>query len=206
MDIPLARSWVQAIAASMNEHKDHLTQLDSAIGDADHGVNMQRGFAAALAALDGYQAATVGEVLVKTGSTLISVVGGAAGPLYGTLFRTMGKQLDSPSVDAHQLLAALTAGLEGVQKLGAAVPGDKTMVDALVPALAAFGEQAGNGADLSVAAASAADAAEQGMRDTVPLQARKGRASYLGARSIGHQDPGATSTALIVRALAQVVA
>ena len=206
MDIPLARSWVQAIAASMNEHKDHLTQLDSAIGDADHGVNMQRGFAAALAALDGYQAATVGEVLVKTGSTLISVVGGAAGPLYGTLFRAMGKQLASPSVDAHQLLAALTAGLEGVQKLGAAVPGDKTMVDALVPALAAFGEQAGNGADLSVAAASAADAAEQGMRDTVPLQARKGRASYLGARSIGHQDPGATSTALIVRALAQVVA
>lgn len=206
MDIPLARSWVQAIVASMNEHKDHLTQLDSAIGDADHGVNMQRGFAAALAALDGYQAATVGEVLVKTGSTLISVVGGAAGPLYGTLFRAMGKQLASPSVDAHQLLAALTAGLEGVQKLGAAVPGDKTMVDALVPALAAFGDQAGNGADLSVAAASAADAAEQGMRDTVPLQARKGRASYLGARSIGHQDPGATSTALIVRALAQVVA
>jgi dihydroxyacetone kinase-like protein len=206
VDIPLARSWVQAIAASMNEHKDHLTQLDSAIGDADHGVNMQRGFAAALAALDGYQAATVGDVLVKTGSTLISVVGGAAGPLYGTLFRAMGKQLALPSVDAHQLLAALTAGLEGVQKLGAAVPGDKTMVDALVPALAAFGEQAGAGADLSVAAASAADAAEQGMRDTVPLQARKGRASYLGARSIGHQDPGATSTALIVRALAQVVA
>ncbi len=206
MDIALARSWVQAIAASMNEHKDHLTQLDSAIGDADHGVNMQRGFAAALAALDGYQAATVGDVLVKTGSTLISVVGGAAGPLYGTLFRAMGKQLALPSVDAHQLLAALTAGLEGVQKLGAAVPGDKTMVDALVPALTAFGEQAGAGADLSVAAASAADAAEQGMRDTVPLQARKGRASYLGARSIGHQDPGATSTALIVRALAQVVA
>jgi dihydroxyacetone kinase-like protein len=206
VDIALARSWVQAIAASMNEHKDHLTQLDSAIGDADHGVNMQRGFAAALAALDGYQAATVGDVLVKTGSTLISVVGGAAGPLYGTLFRAMGKQLALPSVDAHQLLAALTAGLEGVQKLGAAVPGDKTMVDALVPALAAFGEQAGAGADLSVAAASAADAAEQGMRDTVPLQARKGRASYLGARSIGHQDPGATSTALIVRALAQVVA
>jgi len=206
VDIALARSWVQAIAASMNEHKDHLTQLDSAIGDADHGVNMQRGFAAALSALDGYQAATVGDVLVKTGSTLISVVGGAAGPLYGTLFRAMGKQLALPSVDAHQLLAALTAGLEGVQKLGAAVPGDKTMVDALVPALTAFGEQAGAGADLSVAAASAADAAEQGMRDTVPLQARKGRASYLGARSIGHQDPGATSTALIVRALAQVVA
>lgn len=204
MDIPLARAWVQAIAASMNEHKDHLTQLDSAIGDADHGVNMQRGFAAALAALDGYEAATVGDVLVKTGSTLISVVGGAAGPLYGTLFRGIGKQLAAPSVDAGLMSAALAAGLEGVQKLGAAVPGDKTMVDALVPALAAFGEQARAGADLSAAAASAADAAEQGMRDTTAMQARKGRASYLGARSIGHQDPGATSTALIFRALAQV--
>ncbi|HEU5357360.1 MAG TPA: dihydroxyacetone kinase subunit DhaL, partial [Actinocrinis sp.] len=166
------------------------------------------GFAAALAALDGYQPTTVGDVLVKTGSTLISVVGGAAGPLYGTLFRAAGKQLAVPSADAGQLLAALTAGLEGVQKLGAAVPGDKTMVDALVPALAAFGEQVRSDADadLKSAAASAANAAEQGMRDTVALQARKGRASYLGARSIGHQDPGATSTALIFRALAQVVA
>lgn len=206
MDIPLARAWVQAIAASMNEHKDQLTQLDSAIGDADHGVNMQRGFAAAVAALDGYQPTTVGDVLVKTGSTLISVVGGAAGPLYGTLLRATGKQLAAPSIDADQLLAALTAGLEGVQKLGAAVPGDKTMVDALVPALAAFGDQVRAGSDLRAAAASAADAAEQGMRETVALQARKGRASYLGPRSIGHQDPGATSTALIFRALAQVVA
>jgi dihydroxyacetone kinase-like protein len=206
VDIPLARAWVQAIAASMDEHKDHLTQLDSAIGDADHGVNMQRGFAAALAALESYEAATVGDVLVKTGSTLISVVGGAAGPLYGTLFRATGKQLTTPSADAGQLLAALTAGLEGVQKLGAALPGDKTMVDSLVPALAAFGEQVQAGEDLLAAAASAADAAEQGMRDTVALLARKGRASYLGPRSIGHQDPGATSTALIFRALAQVVA
>ena len=206
MDILLARAWVQAIAASMDEHKDHLTQLDSAIGDADHGVNMQRGFAAAVAALAGFEAATVGDVLVKTGTTLISVVGGAAGPLYGTLFRATGKQLAAPSVDAGAMLTALTSGLEGVQKLGAAVPGDKTMVDALIPALAALGEQVRAGADLRVAAASAADAAEQGMRDTVALQARKGRASYLGARSIGHQDPGATSTALIFRALAQVVA
>lgn len=206
MDIPLARAWVQAIAASMNEHKDQLTQLDSAIGDADHGVNMNRGFTAVLAALDGYQPNSVGDVLVKTGTTLISVVGGAAGPLYGTLFRAVGKQLTTPSADAEQMLAALTAGLVGVQKLGAAVPGDKTMVDALAPALTAFGDEIGSGGDLPAAAARAADAAEKGMRDTIPLQARKGRASYLGARSAGHQDPGATSTALIFRALAQVLA
>ena len=204
MDIPLARAWVRAVAAAVDEHKDHLTQLDSAIGDADHGVNMQRGFAAVLAALDGYEPATVGDLLVKTGTTLISVVGGAAGPLYGTFFRAAGKQLAAPTVDVTTLGTALAAGLEGVQKMGAAAPGDKTMVDALAPGLAVFTEQAGAGSDLPAAASAAADAAEQGMRDTVALQARKGRASYLGARSIGHQDPGATSTALILRALADV--
>ncbi len=204
MDIPLARAWVRAVAAAIDEHKDHLTQLDSAIGDADHGVNMQRGFTAVLVALDAYEPATVGDVLVKTGTTLISVVGGAAGPLYGTFFRAAGKQLSAPSADVSQLAAALTAGLEGVEKMGAAAPGDKTMVDALAPGLAVFTEQAAAGADLGPATHAAADAAEQGMRDTVALQARKGRASYLGARSIGHQDPGATSTALILRALADV--
>lgn len=204
MDIPLARAWVRAVAAAVDEHKDHLTQLDSAIGDADHGVNMQRGFTAVVAALDGYEPATLGDVLVKTGTTLISVVGGAAGPLYGTFFRAAGKQLSTPSADVSQLAAALTAGLEGVEKMGAAAPGDKTMVDALAPGLAVFTEQAATGADLGPATRAAADAAEQGMRDTVALQARKGRASYLGARSIGHQDPGATSAALILRALADV--
>lgn len=204
MDIPLARAWVRAVAAAVDEHKDHLTQLDSAIGDADHGVNMQRGFAAVLTALDGYEPATVGEVLVKTGTTLISVVGGAAGPLYGTFFRAAGKQLSAPSADVSELAAALAAGLEGVEKMGAAAPGDKTMVDALTPGLAALAEQARAGASLGPATSAAADAAEQGMRDTVALQARKGRASYLGARSIGHQDPGATSAALILRALADV--
>ena len=142
MDIHLTRAWVQAMAAAMDQHKDHLTQLDSAIGDADHGVNMQRGFTAVLKALDGYEAAGVGDVLVKTGTTLISNVGGAAGPLYGTFFRASGRQLTGPTADAGQLAAAFDAGLAGVQKLGAAVPGDKTMVDALVPALAAFGEAA----------------------------------------------------------------
>jgi dihydroxyacetone kinase-like protein len=205
MDIPLTRAWVQATAAAMDKEKDHLTQLDSAIGDADHGVNMQRGFTAVLAALDGYEPAGVGDVLVKTGTTLISKVGGAAGPLYGTFFRAAGKQLTGPTADAEQLAAAFDAGLAGVQKLGAAVPGDKTMVDALVPALEAFGEAVRAGESEAEAARKAAAAAETGMQATVPLQARKGRASYLGARSVGHQDPGATSTALLFRALAEVL-
>jgi dihydroxyacetone kinase-like protein len=206
VDIHLTRIWMKAAAVAMDKYKDHLTRLDSAIGDADHGVNMQRGFTAVLSALDGYQAASAGDVLIKTGTTLISSVGGAAGPLYGTFFRSAGKDLTVPEASAQELAAALHSGLAGVQKLGAAVPGDKTMVDALVPALAAFDEQVRAGADAASAAAKAADAAEAGMRETIPLQARKGRASYLGARSAGHQDPGATSAALVFRALAEVLA
>ncbi|MFD0283636.1 dihydroxyacetone kinase subunit DhaL [Streptomyces lutosisoli] len=205
MDIDLARTWVQAIAAAVDKHKDHLTQLDSAIGNADHGVNMHRGFSAATMALADYKADTPGAVLVKTGSTLISSVGGASGPLYGGAFRAIGKALDTPTTDTRQFAAALAAGLASVQKLGAAAPGDKTMIDAYAPALAAFQQQADAGADFAAAAVAAADAAEEGMRATTPMQARKGRASYLGARSIGHQDPGATSTALIFRALAETV-
>ncbi|MGP3924373.1 dihydroxyacetone kinase subunit DhaL [Streptomyces sp. 8N616] len=206
VDIDLARTWVQAIAAAVDKHKDHLTQLDSAIGDADHGTNMHRGFSAATTALTGAEWDTVGAVLVKTGTTLISSVGGASGPLYGGAFRAMGKALDTPTADTQQFATALAAGLESIQKLGAAAPGDKTMIDAYAPALAAFQQHAGAGGDLAAAALAAADAAEEGMRATTPLQARKGRASYLGARSIGHQDPGATSTALIFRELAEVVA
>jgi phosphoenolpyruvate---glycerone phosphotransferase subunit DhaL len=204
MDTHLTRLWMQAVATAMDLHKDRLTQLDSAIGDADHGVNMQRGFTAVVAALDGYEAENVGDVLVKTGTTLISSVGGAAGPLYGTFFRTAGKQLATPTADGGELASALGAGLRGLQKLGAAVPGDKTMVDALMPALAAFDSEFDSEAP-AAAAAKAADAAEAGMRETIPMQARKGRASYLGARSVGHQDPGATSAALIFRALAEVL-
>jgi dihydroxyacetone kinase-like protein len=206
VDTHLTRLWMQAAAAAMDLHKDHLTQLDSAIGDADHGVNMQRGFTAVAAALDGYEAASVGGVLVKAGTTLISSVGGAAGPLYGTFFRTAGKQLTAPAADGEHLAAALGAGLLGVQKLGAAAPGDKTMVDALAPALAVFDDEVRAGNDTAAAAVKAADAAEAGMRGTIPMQARKGRASYLGARSVGHQDPGATSTTLIFRALVEVLA
>ncbi|MFE7168452.1 dihydroxyacetone kinase subunit DhaL [Streptomyces sp. NPDC057616] len=206
MDIDLARAWVQAITVAVGRHKDHLTQLDSAIGDADHGTNLDRGFTAAAAAVADLAPDTVGAVFIKTGTTLISTIGGASGPLYGSAFRALGKALDVPAADPLAFAGALAAGLESIQKLGAAVPGDKTMIDAYAPAVAAFTEQARQGTGLADAAAAAADAAEEGMRATTPLQARKGRASYLGPRSVGHQDPGATSTALIFRALADTAA
>ncbi|MFG3442088.1 dihydroxyacetone kinase subunit DhaL [Nonomuraea sp. NPDC047897] len=206
MDIDLARAWVRAIAVAVGRHRDHLTQLDSAIGDADHGTNLDRGFTAAVAALSDLTPDTVGAVLTKTGTTLISSIGGASGPLYGGAFRALGKALDTPLADPPAFAQALAAGLASIQKLGTAAPGDKTMIDAYAPAVAAFEERARHGTGFAAAAAAAADAAEEGMRATTPLQARKGRASYLGARSVGHQDPGATSTALIFRALADTVA
>ena len=188
-----------AAARAMTENEQRLTELDSAIGDADHGGNMRRGFAAVTAALDEAwekdQPAGPGGVLTLAGRTLISSVGGASGPLYGTLLRRTGKALgDAATVEPAALHEALHAGVEGVTKLGGASVGDKTMVDALQPALDAL--EGGFGA--------AAEAARQGARDTVSLQARKGRASYLGERSVGHQDPGATSTALLLTALAEV--
>ncbi|MFD7901641.1 dihydroxyacetone kinase subunit DhaL [Kitasatospora sp. NPDC057904] len=207
-DTPLAEAWIRAIAAAVEKEQGRLTELDSAIGDGDHGSNLQRGFAAvlaALAALDGPRPAGPGVVLTKTGSTLISKVGGASGPLYGKAFRAIGAALPAPAGPAA-LAEALAAGLDAVRALGKAEPGDKTIVDAYTPAVAAFRTAAAAGADLPEAAAAAADAAEQGARDTTALQARKGRASYLGERSKGHQDPGATSTALIFRTLADVTA
>jgi dihydroxyacetone kinase-like protein len=206
MDITLATAWVRAIAAAVEEHRDQLTQLDAAIGDADHGTNLGRGFAAVLAALDSYQPATVGDVLTKTGTTLISNVGGASGPLYGAAFRAAGKTLTEPTATPEQLVAALHAATAAITQLGAATLGDKTILDALAPAVTAFEEAIFHHASLGSAAAAAAKAAEEGAHSTIPLQARKGRASYLGPRSIGHQDPGATSTALIFQALAEVVA
>jgi phosphoenolpyruvate---glycerone phosphotransferase subunit DhaL len=206
MDIDLARAWVQAITVAVGQHKDYLTQLDSAIGDADHGTNLDRGFTAAAAAVWDLSPETVGAVFTNTGTTLISTIGGASGPLYGGAFRALGKALDFPAAEPLAFAEALAAGLDSIQKLGTAVPGDKTMIDAYAPAVAAFKEQARQGAGFAAAAAAAADAAEEGMRATTPLQARKGRASYLGARSVGHQDPGATSTALIFRALADTAA
>ena len=209
MDVALARAWVAAIAESVSAEASRLTDLDSASGDGDHGVNLRRGFSAVVAALDAKEAATVGEVLTRTGTTLVSKVGGAAGPLYGTAFRAMGKALTEkaltePEPGAKALAVALRAGYDGVRQLGKAEPGEKTILDAFGPAVDAYESAVTNGGDERAAATAAAGAAEAGAQSTVDLQARKGRASYLGERSIGHQDPGATSTALVFRALAAV--
>ncbi|MFI9332757.1 dihydroxyacetone kinase subunit DhaL [Kitasatospora sp. NPDC052868] len=205
-DTALAEAWVRAVAAAVEQRQGELTELDSAIGDGDHGSNLQRGFSAVLTALDGLEPVGPGALLTRTGSTLISKVGGASGPLYGKAFRALGAALDGPAADPAALGEALAAGLAAVRALGKAEPGDKTIVDAYTPALAAYRQAVEAGEDLPRACGAAADAAEQGALDTVPLQARKGRASYLGPRSVGHQDPGATSTALLFRALAEVTA
>ena len=201
------RRWLEGSAVALHEQRDYLTQLDAAIGDADHGTNMDRGFSSVvvkLAELDG--SVPPGKVLVTAGATLVSTVGGASGPLWGTALRRAGRAMgDGETFEGVALAAALDAALEGVVELGAAQPGDKTMVDALEPAVRTLKERLDAGSTDAEALAAARDAAEEGMRSTVPLQARKGRASYLGERSIGHQDPGATSTALILRALEQAV-
>ncbi|MER6063235.1 dihydroxyacetone kinase subunit DhaL [Streptomyces sp. NPDC004059] len=192
LDADFFRRWMAATAASVDREAERLTALDSAIGDADHGSNLQRGFTSVQAALEKEAPDTPGAVLVLAGRQLISTVGGASGPLYGTLLRRTGKALgDAAEVSEEQLAEALRAGVDGVMALGGAAPGDKTMIDALVPAVDALGD--------GFAAARAA--AEEGAVATTPLQARKGRASYLGERSIGHQDPGATSSALLVAGL-----
>lgn len=193
-DADFFRRWMTAAAAAVEREADRLTELDSPIGDADHGANLLRGFAAVGAALSAEAPGTPGAVLRLAGRTLISTVGGASGPLYGTLLRTTGKELaDAAEVSDEDVHAALESGVRAVARLGGAAPGDKTMLDALVPGVAA----------LSTSYRAAGDAAEQGARATVPLRARKGRASYLGERSVGHQDPGATSSALLLAALAE---
>jgi phosphoenolpyruvate---glycerone phosphotransferase subunit DhaL len=199
--------WLTAAAASLREQRDYLTQLDAAIGDADHGTNMDRGFTAVLAKLEELDGTTPpGRVLTTAGSTLVSTVGGASGPLWGTALRRAGRALgDNEDFGPSELVDALDAALVGVVELGAAEEGDKTMVDALAPALRALRERLDGGESLHDALAAASTAGEDGMRATVPMQASKGRASYLGERSIGHQDPGATSTALIIAALADAV-
>ncbi|WAL75872.1 dihydroxyacetone kinase subunit DhaL [Kitasatospora sp. YST-16] len=211
LDAALAEAWIRAAAAAVGRAEEQLTALDAAIGDGDHGSNLRRGFTAVLAALDdagsdgsaGFDSA--GALLRTVGSTLLAKVGGASGPLYGQAFRVAGAELP-PDAGPAACADALAAGLAAVRALGGAEPGDKTMVDALAPAVDALRTAAAAGATLAGATAAAADAAEQGARATTPLQARRGRASYLGPRSVGHQDPGATSAALIVRALADAAA
>ena len=202
------RTWLTVAAASLREQREYLTQLDAAIGDADHGTNMDRGFTAVVEKIEGVESSDPpGRILTTAGTTLVSTVGGASGPLWGTALRRAGRTLgDAEEFDAAQLADALDAALAGVVELGAAQEGDKTMVDALAPAVRSLREQLSSGAALGDAFAAARAASEEGMRATVPLQAAKGRASYLGERSIGHQDPGATSTALIISALEQAIA
>ncbi|MFD5568585.1 dihydroxyacetone kinase subunit DhaL [Streptomyces cadmiisoli] len=194
LDADFFRRWMTATAVSVDREAERLTALDSPIGDADHGSNLQRGFTAVTAVLQKENPDTPGAVLVLAGRQLISTVGGASGPLYGTLLRRTGKALgDDAEVGEEQLAEALRAGVDAVMALGGAAPGDKTMIDALVPAVEALGDSF----------TAARTAAEQGALATTPMQARKGRASYLGERSIGHQDPGATSAALLVAGLAE---
>ena len=201
-------AWMNETSAVITAHADHLTQLDAAIGDGDHGVNLARGFRAVCDALatgdvDGL---APGRQLTVAGKTLVATVGGASGPLWGTALRRAGRALgDAAVVDGPALVDALDAALAGVVELGAAQPGEKTMVDALRPAVVRLRAAVEAGTPLAEALEAAADAAAEGARSTVPMQARKGRASYLGERSIGHEDPGAASTALILAALSRAL-
>ena len=196
-------AWIEAVAAVIKANKDYLALLDSDIGDADHGTNMDRGFQAVLGKLPAVTDKDIGVVLKTVGITLVSTVGGAGGPLYGTFFMQMGTTATGKlELTLADWAAALEAGVGGVVMRGKANPGDKTMVDALTPALEALKTAVAEGATLPQALQRSAEAAEQGMRATIPLVARKGRASYLGERSAGHQDPGATSTYLLLKAAA----
>ncbi|MFF1609354.1 dihydroxyacetone kinase subunit DhaL [Amycolatopsis sp. NPDC058278] len=195
---------VRAAAAVVAEHRVELIDLDRAIGDGDHGENLNRGFAAVVAALDAGVPDTPGGVLKLVATTLISKVGGAAGPLYGTAFLRASAKLGAvDTLDVPGLVDALRAGLEGVQARGKAVGGDATMVDALIPAVAAAEKAAGDGGDVATVLTAAAGAADTGAESTVDLVPRKGRASYLGERAVGHLDPGARSSALLLRAFAE---
>jgi phosphoenolpyruvate---glycerone phosphotransferase subunit DhaL len=205
MAVPYAQvlGWVEAFSSTVAENKEYLTRLDSAIGDADHGINMDRGMTAVQAKLDGLEGDDIGAMLKTVGMTLVSTVGGAGGPLYGTLFLQMGMATAGKSeLEPEDWAAALDAAVKGVQMRGKAEPGDKTMVDALIPARDAFSAAVAEGASFEEALKRSAQAAEEGMLATTPLIAKKGRASYLGERSGGHQDPGATSSYMLVKTAA----
>jgi phosphoenolpyruvate---glycerone phosphotransferase subunit DhaL len=210
MDAATVTNWMREVDVAVRAERDHLVQLDAAIGDGDHGTNMVRGFDAVdlalKGALDADGGSPPGKLLILAGRTLVSTVGGASGPLWGSALRSGGRVLgDQPTFDGTQLVDVLAAALASVKDLGTASLGDKTMVDALEPAVETLRARVDEGMSLDQALDEAAAAAEAGMRATIPLQARKGRASYLGERSVGHQDPGATSSALIVRALQRAV-
>ena len=198
--------YLQRMAGVLRENKEYLTELDSAIGDADHGINMDRGFQAILKKLPGLEDKDVGTILKTAGMALVSTVGGAAGPLYGTALMQAGMALAGKhELQPKDLSAALEAALKGVMMRGKSKPGEKTMIDAISPAVVAMQNALDNGAGLQGALEQATAAADQGMKDTIPMLALKGRASYLGERSIGHQDPGATSSYLLIRTMADMV-
>lgn len=203
-----ALAWTRKTAQVVAEHRDELIELDRQIGDGDHGENMNRGFTAVVGKLDDLAAppGTPGEVLKLVATTLMSTVGGAAGPLYGTAFLRAAKVTGVPELDSAAVVALVEAALEGVVARGKAAPGEKTMVDALTPAAEAAAQAADAGASPAAVLAAAAEAARAGAEATIPLVATKGRASYLGERSAGHQDPGATSTALVLEAAADTAA
>jgi dihydroxyacetone kinase-like protein len=199
---PAVRRWIAEYAEVIGEHRQELVALDRAIGDADHGTNMDRGMQKAVEKLEATDGDDIGALLKVVGMALVSSVGGAAGPLYGTLFLQMGTAaVGRGELDLDGWTTAVEAGVKGVQARGKAEPGDKTMIDALLPALDALRE----GGDLGDALTRSADAAEAGAEATIPLEARKGRASYLGPRSVGHKDPGATSSAMLLRAAAETL-
>jgi phosphoenolpyruvate---glycerone phosphotransferase subunit DhaL len=197
--------WIRTFAAEVGTNKEQLTQLDAAVGDGDHGINMDRGMSAVIGKVDAAgQEQDIGALLKTVGMTLVSTVGGAGGPLYGTLFMQMGTAVSGKNeLGPDDWAAALEAAVAGVQARGKAEPGDKTMIDALIPGRDALKSALAEGASFEDALRQSADAAGQGVRDTIPLVARKGRASYLGERSAGHQDPGATSSHLLLEAAAE---
>lgn len=199
--------WIQRVAIVLHENREYLTQLDSPIGDGDHGINMNRGFRAIIDKLPAVANMDIGSILKMVGTTLVSTVGGASGPLYGTAFLRAGIATSGKNeLYEADVIHMLDAALEGIKARGKAQPGEKTMVDALTPALAAMKEAERQNASMSQLLRRGADAAEVGMKATIPLLATKGRASYLGERSIGHQDPGATSSWLMLKALADTCA
>lgn len=204
LDVEWALAWVRGAATAIAEHRDELVDLDRQIGDGDHGTNLDRGFVAVLARLDALQAPPeqVGDVLRLVATTLMSTVGGAAGPLYGTAFLRAAKAAAARDLDASAIVALLEAALDGITTRGNATPGEKTMVDAWAPAVEAAVTAADNGASPAAVLAAAGVAARAGALATIPLVATKGRASYLGPRSAGHLDPGARSSELILRAAA----
>lgn len=204
VDIDRFTAWLRAFAGAIHEHAAELTELDSAIGDADHGSNMDRGMTAVAAALDADEFASAPALFKKVGMTLVSSVGGASGPLYGTFFLRFGGALGEGDADVTALGAALHAGIDGIVQRGKAEVGDKTMVDAWMPAVQAYDDARGDG--LAAALRAAAEAAARGRDSATPLVAHKGRASYLGERSAGHQDPGATSTVLLIESAAATLA